>query len=39
MAINIQILLICFFLISSCTFSFKDNSVSFLKNIKIYENS
>ena len=38
MALNIQILLICLFLISSCILSFKDNSVSFLKNIKIYEN-
>ena len=38
MVINIQILLMCLFLMSSCTFSFKDNSVSFLKNIKIYEN-
>lgn len=39
MVMNIQILLICLLLISSCTFSFKDKSNSFLDNIKIYEDS
>ena len=37
MIFNIQILLVCLFLISSCTFKFNDKSVSFLYDIKVNE--
>ena len=37
MILNIQILVTCLFLISSCTFSFKDKPVSLLNYIKANE--